>query len=159
MKIISLQPVNDKISVPTESRLLDSLIEAGCQVAMACGGQGVCATCHVKVLEGADSLTPPTRRELRTLSMITGSSGNSRLACQARVLGEGVVLEIPEGMFLQAAGDLLTLVGRRTEVPILHPRDGRVLIPKNKIITRSRILELEDEELDVLQLRNQSQET
>ena len=69
-----------------------------------------------------------------------------------------MVVELPEGMFLEASTDLTSLVGRRTEIPILHPKDGRVLIAKGKIITKSRIMELENEDLDVMSLRHLSEE-
>jgi ferredoxin len=158
LKLVVLKPLNDKVQVRTESALLDTLLARNCQVAMACGGQGVCATCHVYVKEGHDALTPMTNREKRTLALMTGCSLDSRLACQARVIGDGVVVELPEGMFLEASTDLTSLVGRRTEIPILHPKDGRVLIAKGKIITKSRIMELENEDLDVMSLRHLSEE-
>jgi ferredoxin len=156
LKLVTIKSLNDTVAVRTESNILDSLLARNCDVAMACGGQGICATCHVFIREGHDSLTPMTAREKRTLSFMTGSDPDSRLACQARVIGDGVVVELPEGMYLKAAGDLLSLVGRRTETPILHPRDGRVLIGKGKIITKSRILELESYDTDILALRTQS---
>ena len=154
MKQLLLQPQGGSVEVVTQSTLLDALLARNCQVAVACGGQGICATCHVYVKEGEEALTPATSRELRTLSLMTGAAPNSRLACQACVIGNGLVVELPEGMYLQAAEDLTSLVGRRAQAPILHPADGRVLIAKGKIITRSRILELQDEDLSVTQLRD-----
>lgn len=153
MKTVILRPLNDAVVVKTECTVLDTLLARRCEVSMACGGQGICSTCHVYVKEGADSLTPPTDRELRTLSMLTNSQGHSRLACQAKVIGEGVVVELPEGMYVQSITELESLIGRRTEVPIRHPKDGRVLIDRGKIITRSRILELQDVNFDVLEAR------
>lgn len=150
--------MDEGVSVKTESHVLDTLLAKNCDVAMACGGQGICATCHVKVLEGHDSLSPMTTREKRTLSLMTGRSLDSRLACQAKILGEGVVIEVPEGMFIQDVSDLDSLVGRRTKVPILHPKDGRILVRKGKIITRSKIKQLENEDFDVLGFRAQSEE-
>ncbi len=142
--------------VRTESNILETLLARKCDVAMACGGQGICATCHVYVREGMDALTPSTQREQRTLSLITGAKQSSRLACQAKVVGEGVVVELPVGMYISAASDLTSLVGRRTEVPILHPKDGRMLIAPGKIITKSRILELGSENFNVLDVRAQT---
>ncbi|MFQ3671175.1 MAG: 2Fe-2S iron-sulfur cluster-binding protein [Verrucomicrobiia bacterium] len=156
MKTVVLKPLNDQVVVRTESTILDTLLARKCEVAMACGGQGICSTCHVYIREGADSLTPPTERELRTLAMLTDSKGNSRLACQARVVKEGLVVELPEGMYISSAGDLESLVGRRAEIPIRHPKDGRILIEKDKIITRSRILELRDVNYDVFEVRSHS---
>lgn len=156
MKTVVLRPLNDKIMVRTESNVLESLLARKCEVAMACGGKGICATCHVYVREGGDALTPMTQREQRTLGLVTGAKANSRLACQAKIVGEGLVIELPLGMYIAAASDLSTLVGRRTDVPILHPRDGRVLIAAGKIITKSRIMELTNEDFNVLEVRTNS---
>lgn len=159
MKTIVLDPLNDHVVVKTETTVLETLLMRKCDVQMACGGRGICSTCHVYVKEGADGLTPATEREKRTLAMLTGVQSNSRLACQARIIKEGVVVELPEGMYITSAGDLESLVGRRAEVPILHPKDGRVLIEKGKIITRSRILELKNVDFNVLEVRSQTTST
>lgn len=158
MKSVLLEPLGARVDVKTESQVLESLLAGKCDVAMACGGQGICATCHVRVVSGHESLSPPTTREQRSLALMTGRCQGSRLACQAKVLGEGVVIEVPEGMFIEKADDLESLVGRRTRVPILHPKDGRTLIRKNKIITRSKITQLEDEDFDVLGIRASSEQ-
>jgi len=154
MKTITLNPFGEKVNVNTESTLLETMLAKQCDVLMACGGQGICATCHVYVKEGADALSPMSSREERTLGLVSGSNSHSRLACQAKVLGEGVVVELPEGMYIQSANDLMSFVGKRAETPILHPKDGRILINKGKIITKSRILELESENFDVTSLRS-----
>lgn len=150
MKTVVLKPINENVSVRTESTVLDSLLARKCEVSMACGGQGICSTCHVYVKEGMDALTPMSEREQRTLGMVSRVNPESRLSCQARVIGEGVVVELPEGMFINSAGDLTSFIGKRAERPILHPKDGRVLIDKGKIITRSRIMQLEGEDFDVM---------
>jgi hypothetical protein len=111
---------------------------------MACGGQGICATCHVHVTKGNDALTPMGDREKRTLALITGAGEFSRLACQCRILGEGVEIRLPAGMYVQSFNDLESLVGKRTLVPILHPGDGRTLIQDGKFITRTAIMQLAD---------------
>lgn len=144
MKSIFLSQLNKDVPLATRDRLLDALLSEQVDVLMACGGQGLCATCHVYVVAGEDQLTPSSEREKRTLSRLTGIRDNSRLACQACVLGQGVRVELPEGMYAQSFGDLEALVGKRTRVPILHPGDGRVLITKNKIITRTAIMSLQD---------------
>jgi ferredoxin len=157
MKTILLHPLNDKVVVPTQTKVLDTLLASSCEVAMACGGNGICATCHVFIRKGREALSPYTEREKKTLGLLTGSDASSRLACQARIIGEGVVVELPEGMYLRAASDLLSLIGRRAEVSILHPKDGRVLIEKGKIITKSKILELENESLDIFEVRSHTE--
>ncbi len=144
MKDVLLQPINQRVAVATNTRVLDTLLAQQCPVMMACGGQGICATCHVYVTGGADSLTPVTDRERRTLALITGAQPGSRLSCQCRVLGEGVEILLPEGLYVQSFNDLESLIGKRTKVPILHPKDGRILIQKDKIITRTYIMQLQD---------------
>lgn len=144
MKDVLLQPINQRVAVATNTRVLDTLLAQQCPVMMACGGQGICATCHVYVNGGSDSLTPMTERERKTLALITGAQPNSRLSCQCRVLGEGVEILLPEGLYVQSFNDLESLIGKRTKVPILHPKDGRILIQKDKIITRTFIMQLQD---------------
>lgn len=144
MKDILLQPINQLVAVATDTRVLDTLLAQQCPVMMACGGQGICATCHVYVANGAESLTPMTEREQRTLSLITGAQPSSRLSCQCRVIGEGVEILLPDGLYVQSFNDLESFIGKRTKQPILHPKDGRILIQKDKIITRTYIMQLQD---------------
>lgn len=149
MKTLTMNPGGKQISVNTETRLLDTLLSEKVPVMMACGGQGICATCHVYVTEGMDQVTPISKREQRTLSLLTGANHQSRLSCQCRVLGEGVKIQLPEGLYVESFSDLEKLVGKRTKVPILHPVDARILIQKGKIITRSRIMELKDVDFNI----------
>ncbi|MCC5840774.1 MAG: (2Fe-2S)-binding protein [Opitutales bacterium] len=145
MAEIRLHPIGESSQAPTGTRLLDVLLDHKCSVMMACGGQAICATCHVYIEQGKEHLNPISDREKRTLGLITGANPHSRLSCQTQICGEGVVeVRLPEGLYLESMNDLEALIGKRTNVPILHPRDGRVLIAKNKIITRTRILELSE---------------
>jgi hypothetical protein len=89
-----------------------------------------------------ENLSPMSRREQQTLEVITTCNMQSRLACQTRVLGEGVVVELPAGTYLNEVEDLDSLVGRRAQEAILHPLNGTVLVEQNKLITRSVINEL-----------------
>lgn len=153
MKRLVFEPIHESLQVPTRSNILDALLSKELNVLTACGGKGMCATCHVHVEKGETQLTPRTEREQRTLGFVTGCDTSSRLACQARILGEGVVVRLPEGMFIEAAEDLLSFLGKRAKANILHPIDGSVLIERGKIITRSRIRELESLRGQVQQLK------
>lgn len=149
MPDITLKPVNEVVSVAKGSNLLDVLVGKDCQVMMACGRQGICATCHVHVQGGSASLSPKSDRESKTLGLITGANETSRLSCQVTVTGDAPIeLLLPEGLYVQSFADLESLVGKRTQVPILHPVDGRILIQKGKIITRSMIMQLADTDFD-----------
>jgi adenylate cyclase len=57
--------------------------------AHVCSGRGRCGTCRVRVEAGAGLLSPAEDLELGTLERV-GSGAGERLACQARVLGDGV---------------------------------------------------------------------
>lgn len=149
MKEVSLQPINEKVELATNTRVLDALLAEQCPVMMACGGQGICATCHVYVTKGMESLTPMEERESKTLSIITGAQENSRLSCQCKVIGDGVEITLPEGLYVESFKDIEALIGKRTRMPILHPFDGRILIQKDKIITRTSIMQLSDVNFDV----------
>lgn len=156
MKRVAIEGTADPIDIRTNQRLLDALVQSGTPLLMACGGKGLCATCHVYVSGGGDKLSPRTPREQMSLRMLSDLRPNSRLACQAKVQGEGVTVTLPRGRYLTASKDLNALIGRRAEERILHPLDGRVLIETGKIITRSRINELAQVDVDVAEMKTRS---
>lgn len=137
MKTVTLTPVGGQLDVTTGSTLVKGLLARDLKIDMACGGKGLCATCHVHVRQGADCLTPRTAREDRTLALLATADSDSRLACQARVDADGVVVEVPAGLYVQSIDQISNLVGAKANFDYLHPITGRVLIPKGKIITRT----------------------
>ncbi|BFM38616.1 2Fe-2S iron-sulfur cluster-binding protein [Synechocystis sp. LKSZ1] len=147
-KIIKLDPINVEVAIQTNDNLLSGLLSKDLQVMKECGGRGMCATCHVYITQGMESLSPLNRREQRTLEVITTSNKFSRLACQARVLGEGVVVELPSGLYISAVDNIEDLIGRRAEDNILHPITGAVLVEAGKLITRSMISQLQDTQVE-----------
>ena len=140
------------VEVAPDDRVLDALLARDLNVLMACGGKGLCATCHVQVCDGADGLSAVTARERMTLGFVVGAGPDSRLACQARIRAGGVRVRVPDGMFIERAEDLTALIGRRARRRVLHPVTGATLIDKGKIITRSRVEELKSLDLEVSQL-------
>jgi ferredoxin len=147
-KIIKLDPINVEVSIQTNDNLLSALLKKDLSVMKECGGRGMCATCHVYITQGMESLSPVNRRELRSLEVITTCTKFSRLACQARVLGEGIVVEVPSGMYISEIENIEDLIGRRAEDNILHPITGTVLVEKDKLITRSMITQLKDTQVE-----------
>jgi ferredoxin len=143
-KIVRLEPIAQETSVETNGNLLSVLINKDLDVLRECGGRGMCATCHVYVTEGMEALSAVNRREQRTLEVITSCKTNSRLACQARVLANGVVVELPPGMYINSLQDIEALIGRRAEQNLLHPITGQVLVEEGKLITRSVLKQLEN---------------
>ena len=67
--------------------LLDIALTHGVAIDHACGGAGVCGTCHVVVIDGAENLSPASDDEMDTVTAQPGSELNSRLACRAVVRG------------------------------------------------------------------------
>jgi len=147
-KTIKLDPINVEVSIQTNDNLLSGLLKGELQVMKECGGRGMCATCHVYVTAGMDSLSPVNRRELRTMEVITTSNKFSRLACQARVQGQGVVVELPAGMYVSDIENIEDLIGRRADDNILHPITGAILVEAGKLITRSMISQLNDTKVE-----------
>lgn len=148
-KIVKLDNVNQEVSIQTNDNLMTALLGGQIPVLQECGGRGMCSTCHVYIKAGMDSLSPLNRREQRTLEVITSANRYSRLACQARVIGPGVIIELPEGMYVSEIENIEDLIGRRAEQAILHPLNGKVLVQAGKLITRSMITQLQDTEVEV----------
>jgi ferredoxin len=141
-KRIQIEPIAEEAEVATNGALLSGLIRDDLTILKECGGRGMCATCHVYILEGMDSLSPMGRREQRSLEVITTCKPNSRLACQARVMAEGIVVEMPVGTYVQSIEDIEALIGRRCEKPLLSPITGETLVEVGQLITRSVVRQL-----------------
>lgn len=143
-KVYFKQTSVNAVTMMTESLLLDALLARDIPVKMFCGGKGLCATCHCYVIEHPENLTPLTKQEALTLAILTGAQFNSRLSCQAQLIGGDVEVELPKGLYIESFSELEALIGKRTNVPILHPISGDILIIEGKIITRTLIMQLSD---------------
>lgn len=76
--------------------LLQIALSADVPVNHACGGVGVCGTCHVIVLEGEAGLAPADETEEDQLDNVMGLTRTSRLACQAVATGAAdIVVRVP----------------------------------------------------------------
>ncbi len=77
--------------------ILDIALASGIDIDHACGGVCACATCHVVVREGFESLSPASDDEEDMLDTAPGLKPTSRLSCQAIPSGAcpRVVVEIP----------------------------------------------------------------
>jgi ferredoxin len=157
-KTIKLDPLGTQTAIKTNDNLLSGLLRNDLPILQECGGRGMCSTCHIYIKDGMQSLSPLNRREKRTLEVITTCKTNSRLACQARVIGEGVVVELPAGMYLSQIDDIEALIGRRAQQDILHPISGRILVEEGKLITRSMISQLQNTKGEVSQYLAQTQD-
>ncbi len=76
--------------------ILDAALENGIALAHECGGNCACTTCHVLVQAGREHLSPREEIEADRLRDAEGSEAESRLACQALLLGGDVTVLIPD---------------------------------------------------------------
>ncbi len=82
------------LEVPAGIKLLPALSENGLYLASACGGQGTCGQCRVKVFSGGGAILPTetgyiTKRE---------AAQHQRLACQVTVK-QPMSIEVPDEVF------------------------------------------------------------
>jgi ferredoxin len=68
--------------------LMEVLKASEYNILATCGGMALCATCHVQVLDGEDSLLPASDNELDMLDTLPNATSESRLACQIRIRPE-----------------------------------------------------------------------
>ncbi|QNF34467.1 (2Fe-2S)-binding protein [Adhaeribacter swui] len=76
--------------------LMEVLKASEYDILATCGGMGICATCHVEVLEAPETLPPVNDTELDMLDTLPEAGPNSRLSCQLRVNEtlEGAIFKI-----------------------------------------------------------------
>lgn len=135
----------DPVEVDEGTPLLDALLQRNVNAKMLCGRRGLCATCHV-FADG--SLSDANKKEEMAVTLLTGAAPNSRLSCQATVTGD-VKVRMPEGLYVESLSELESLIGKRSQVPILHPVTGEVIVESGKIIVRSMIMKLSDTDFEV----------
>ncbi len=93
---LTFLPTNVAVEAHKGDTLLDSALEHGVELPHECGGNCACTTCHVHILEGADCLSLPEEVETDRLLSAENRLPNSRLACQALLLGGDVTVQLVE---------------------------------------------------------------
>jgi 2Fe-2S ferredoxin len=91
----------EEIDVPVGTSVMRGAILNGIDGIVAeCGGEMMCATCHVYVEPGQLPLTPPQSDDEKAMLEFTASERkpSSRLSCQLVVTPEmdGLVVHLPE---------------------------------------------------------------
>jgi len=87
---VTFTPLGIAADAKPNETVLDVARRAGAPLGNSCGGVGVCARCKVRVIAGAENLTPPTTVEARWAAA-RGFAEDERMACQAVVRGDCVV--------------------------------------------------------------------
>jgi 2Fe-2S ferredoxin len=67
---------------------------AGVPITTACGAKSTCGLCRVKIIGGAEHLSPVTDAEKRHLGNVYFIT-KMRLSCQTQVSGGNVTVEVP----------------------------------------------------------------
>lgn len=83
------------VEVSSGTTILEASEKAKSHVGSACGGVCACSTCHVKITTGAEHLSEMDEDESDRLDMAFAVTPKSRLACQAKILGD-LTVEITE---------------------------------------------------------------
>ena len=92
IKINILNPDNTitTLEAPTDMglSLMEFLKGNDYDILATCGGMALCATCHVEVVSGFDSLSEISNDEHAMLDTLPNITPTSRLACQLRLNDE-----------------------------------------------------------------------
>jgi 2Fe-2S ferredoxin len=75
--------------------LCQSLLDAGVAIEHACEMVAACATCHVYVRAGGESLAAPDDEENDQLDHAWGLDAQSRLACCVKLRDTDLLIEFP----------------------------------------------------------------
>ncbi len=95
MPKVTFLPGGKTIEVTRGTSILDAAQAAGVDLPSNCGGVCACTTCHVWIEAGLASLSELEDREDEKLNEAAGLAETSRLACQADLGDEDVVVRVP----------------------------------------------------------------
>jgi ferredoxin len=87
---LTFEDIGVTLDVPAGTRLIEVSEQAGAGILYGCR-EGDCGTCMMKIVSGAEYLSEPSTLEDMVLKDHFASL-NTRLACQAQVLGGHVVV-------------------------------------------------------------------
>ena len=93
---VELCPQGAVITATSGMTICDVLLANAIEIEHACEKSCACTTCHVIVREGLESLTAAEEKEEDLLDKAWGLEPNSRLSCQALIMDQDLVIEIPK---------------------------------------------------------------
>ena len=98
---ILVQNTDNSISTlqgPTDMglSLMEFLKASEYDIMATCGGMALCATCHVEVIKGYDTLPEITNDEYAMLDTLPNITNTSRLSCQLKLSADmdGITVKI-----------------------------------------------------------------
>lgn len=93
---LTFLPENVTVQASRGDTILDAALHQGVDLPHECGGNCACTTCHVIVQSGRENLSEMEDVEADRLRDAEGLTPDSRLGCQALLLGGAVTVLIPE---------------------------------------------------------------
>ena len=94
MPKVTITTDNKTFDVPDNYALIDMCEDHDTSILFGCR-DGACGACMVKIIKGGEFLNPMKDDERDFLETM-GAAPNERLACQCRVKGGDVTLEVSE---------------------------------------------------------------
>jgi 2Fe-2S ferredoxin len=91
MPKITFLPVNITCEAAAGESILDIAINNDVPLQHACGGFCACTTCHVYVKSGGQNLSDMEEDETERLASVYEKKPESRLGCQAKLMGDVTV--------------------------------------------------------------------
>jgi ferredoxin, 2Fe-2S len=85
--LVSFQPSGRSVEVPAGSTILDAVLAARLPIARACGADGLCGRCGVRVRAAGIGVDEPGPGET-AVRLRNRLDPGLRLACRTRVLGD-----------------------------------------------------------------------
>ena len=80
-------PDGKEVDTDTHKSILETSCQSEIPHTSACGGDGLCSTCRVMVLEGVESCSPRTDKE-KIIAERLHFDETIRLACQTKITGD-----------------------------------------------------------------------
>jgi ferredoxin len=144
MATITISIDGKQVEAEQNSTILSVFKDHDILVNQICGGQGMCASCHFFVVDGSAALTSPTQQEQMTFQFTKIDRPGARLACQTRAIGDGIVIELPLGTFVESEQDLERKIGKKADKTLIHPMTGEVLVEAGKLVLRSALEKMKE---------------
>ena len=136
MPQIKLEPLGLNLQVAEAEGLLRAFQRAKVDLDAACGGQGTCGTCAIKILKAGTALSPMQIQELTTLQNARKDPQHYRLSCQTYAIDDGVVFQLNHKAARKLVQIFERLKNRRAPRNIVHPGTGEILVERDGIITQ-----------------------
>ena len=89
---VTFLPSAFTVTATTGDTVLDAALDHGVDLPHDCGGNCACTTCHIHVESGGDNLSAMEAVEEDRLATADNRTPQSRLACQALLIGGPVAV-------------------------------------------------------------------